>query len=32
MFLFPGPLDEDVSLPPGLKDWNKEPESKSEAS
>ncbi|RTG82485.1 AFG3 family protein [Schistosoma bovis] len=27
-----GPLDEDVSLPPGLKDWNKEPESKSEAS
>ncbi|CAH8668703.1 unnamed protein product [Schistosoma haematobium] len=28
----PGPLDEDVSLPPGLKDWNKEPESKSEAS
>ncbi|VDP35733.1 unnamed protein product [Schistosoma margrebowiei] len=28
----PGPLDEDVSLPPGLKDWNKEQESKSEAS
>nr|AAX27885.1 unknown [Schistosoma japonicum] len=22
----PGPLDEDVSLPPGLQDWNKEPE------
>ncbi|CAH8871165.1 unnamed protein product [Trichobilharzia szidati] len=22
----PGSLDEDVSLPPGLKDWNKEPE------
>ncbi|CAH8665390.1 unnamed protein product [Schistosoma rodhaini] len=28
----PGSLDEDVSLPPGLKDWNKEPDSKSKAS
>ncbi|CAH8639227.1 unnamed protein product [Heterobilharzia americana] len=28
----PGPLDEDISLPPGLKDWNKESETEAKPS